>query len=207
MVNFESLLFDLVPWVKEVLIPIKSYNDSNFLRGRTGWVRRGIKNPESIYDHSCKLGLASYYLFNGSKDEVAQGIVHDFAEVIEPDYIPGEICVNEKRRKEKLVMLKLKNILPNGDYWFEMWENYENRQNSGQYISELDKICPAIQAIEYMKIYTENNLEEFYFTSRKKVQTPQLIKLLDDFCLDKNSYSENTYIRYFNELKKINLKF
>ena len=159
MVNFESLLFEVAPWTQEVMQEAKRLNQGSFLRGRTGWIRRDVKNAESIYEHSCKVGLAAYYLF-GTEEAVAQGVVHDFAEIFEEDYIPGEICINDKTERELAVMKQLKDMLPNGDYWFNVWNRFENQIEVGKHIVELDKICPAIQAVDYSKINYSFQIED-----------------------------------------------
>ena len=76
----------------------KTLNNGSFMRGRTGWIRRRIENPESIYEHSCKVGLVAYYLF-GTDEAIAKGIVHDFGEIYEPDYIPWEVNSDDKEKK------------------------------------------------------------------------------------------------------------
>ena len=137
--NYERKLFEVAPWTQEIMQFVKTLNNNSFQRGRTGWIRREIKNPESIYEHSCKLGLAAHYLFE-NKEAVDKAISHDFPELFEPDHIPWEIDQDEKRSKESAVMDRLSSILPNGDYWLNTWNEFENKIANGQQIFELDKI-------------------------------------------------------------------
>lgn len=204
MTTYETQLFKIAPWTEEVMQVAKTLNSGSLLRGRTGWIRRGIENPESIYEHSCKMGLAAHYLF-GTEEAVAKGIVHDFGEIYEPDHIPWEVDATYKREKEFAVMKKLKDMLPNGNFWYSAWEEFENKIGIGQQIFELDKMCPAIQSINYLRKNEGNNLEEFYHYARKKVSTPELIDLLDNLCLG-SCETEDTYQTYFNGLKKIQLE-
>ncbi len=204
MIAYETQLFKIAPWTEEVMQVAKTLNNRNFMRGRTGWIRRGIHNPESIYEHSCKVGLAAYYLF-GTDEAVAKGIVHDFPEIFEKDHIPWEIDAKDKQEREFAVMTKLKNVLPNGEYWYKTWVEFEHRVGVGQHIFELDKMCPAIQAINYLKRNEGDNLEEFYPYARKKICTSQLVDLLDSLCLG-SCQTEDAYETYFNDLERIQLE-
>ena len=155
--NYESQLFEIAPSIREVMLSSKRLNNGSFLRGRTGWIRRGIKNPESIYEHSCKVALAAFYLF-GNNEALELGAIHDFPEIFEVDHIPWEIDNLEKMSREYAVMRKLKEILPNGNHWYNVWDKYETRTGIGELVYELDKICPVIQAIEYLPDYPNNDL-------------------------------------------------
>jgi hypothetical protein len=58
-------------------------------------------------------------------------------------------------------MGKVKNLLPNGSYWYNKWVEFENQIGIDKQINELDKICPSVQAVNYFKEYKNHNLEEF----------------------------------------------
>ena len=202
--DYEKMLFEMAPWVKEVMLISKELNNGYFLRERSGWIKRGIKDVESIYEHSCKVGLASGYLF-GTSEAVAQGVVHDFPEIFAEDYMPGEVDLNVKRKNEIETMKKLKDILPYGDYWLNTWLNFENKIGIGKQINELDKICPVIQAKNYLKENNGLNLEEFYPYARSKLETLSLIKSLDDLWHMEIPENKNAYEVYFEELKNIQI--
>lgn len=202
--NYENMLFKMAPWTKEIMQIAKHLNDGEFMRGRSGWIKRRVQNPESIYEHSCKVGLAAGYLF-GTKEAIAEGVIHDFPEIFEPDHLPGEIDLEDKQAREFEAMKQLKSILPNGNYWLDAWLNFENKIGIGKYINELDKICPVIQAKNYLKNNDGNNLGDFYTTAKAKVKTPSLIKLLDDLWSDGSLRNESAYQSYFKGLDKIQL--
>jgi len=202
MINYEMLLFDVAPWTREVLEISKSLNNKSFMRGRTGWIKKNIDNPESIYEHSCKVALAAHYLFN-SEEAIAQGVIHDFPEIYEPDYLPGEISKEVKKANEYEAMKKISKFLPDGNWWLHTWERNANKEGVGKQLFELDKICPVIQAIDYEKTYKNNNLEEFYPYARKQIETPALINLLDSVYQDEKVHSESAYQRYFEGLQSI----
>ena len=196
--NYESQLFEIAPSIREVMLSSKRLNNGSFLRGRTGWIRRGIKNPESIYEHSCKVALAAFYLF-GNNEALELGAIHDFPEIFEVDHIPWEIDNLEKMSREYAVMRKLKEILPNGNHWYNVWDKYETRTGIGELVYELDKICPVIQAIEYLPDYPNNDLEEFYSYTKKKIRNPKLLTLLDEMWLKREEHTKNVYQGYFDK--------
>jgi 5'-deoxynucleotidase YfbR-like HD superfamily hydrolase len=206
IMDHEKILLEIAPWTKNVLQKVKDLEGGKFMRGRSGWMSRGIKNPESIYEHSCKVALASWYLF-GTRRALAEGLVHDFPEIYTQDYTPGEINPMVKREKEFAVMkMKLSKDLSNGNYWLDSWLKFEYGIGVGKYVKELDKICPVIQAIDYLKEYPNNKLEEFYSSARAKIKTPSLIKLLDRLWSNGVPKNENAYQSYFRELEKIRLR-
>jgi len=199
--NYEAELFKVAPWTKDVMTAAKDLNNSSIMRGRSGWIKRRIENPESIYEHSCKVGLAAHYLL-GSPSAVSIAVVHDLSEIYEKDYLPGEISSEEKRQKEIKSMKKASEQLPNGKLWFGAWMTYEYKAGEGKVIYELDKMCPVIQSIDYLHQGKGENLEEFYLNARNKITTPKLIELLDIFWLGGNRH-KNVYKNYFKTLESI----
>lgn len=204
MLNYEEMLFGVAPYVKDTMLFMKELDKDNpeksLLRGRTGWIMRQIENPESIYEHCCKVGLASYYLFQ-TKHAVCKGVVHDFPENKRFDYIPGQIDKKEKIKLEFSGMLELKDSIPNGKYWNRVYSNF----TKDKVLIELDKICPVIQAIDYSKIYKNHRLEEFYPHARRQLRTSELIELVDMIQNMKIPEGRSAYEYYFEGLKKIKL--
>jgi len=204
--NYEQKLLEVASWLtQDAMRSSKLINGGSFLRARTGWERRGIKNGESIYEHVCKVALAAHYLLK-TPESLDMGFGHDLPELIEFDYIPWEINPNEKKRREHIAMEALRDELPNGDYWYDVWNEFERKDGIAFHIFELDKICPAIQALEYMKVYKNHNLGEFYPYARSKLKTPKLIQLLDEMYFEVQiPMNVNPYEIYFDKLKLITL--
>jgi 5'-deoxynucleotidase YfbR-like HD superfamily hydrolase len=204
--DFEYMLFDIAPWTKELMFAAKNYDGGKFLDGRSGWIERDVVNPETIYDHNCKLAYASYCLFQ-TDEAVAIAVSHELPEIIGPDYIFGTIDAAVKHDEEYRNMLKLRDTLPNGEFWFESWLKYENKEGVGRAISELNKICPAVQAVDYMRASNGHHLEEFYPTARRNIKIQHLVDLLDHICITDITGFESAYMPYFDGLKKLNLEF
>ena len=205
--NFETLLFTEVPEIKDFMLHIKYINDNKVQQGRTGWVMRQIENPETIYEHMCKVNLASYYLLGFLPDEA---IAHELPEGAPNgfDYIPGQITSENKRKKEEEGMKQLVLQIPNGQRWLEAWENYENKKTeTSKIITSLDKICPCIEVLNLRKEYStpNHNLEEFYPYALQRITIPQLTEVLQEMYTTKIPLSINAYQIYFTKLKKLKI--
>jgi 5'-deoxynucleotidase YfbR-like HD superfamily hydrolase len=190
----------IAPYLRDVLNIAKHLNNNSLQRGRSGWVYRKVSNPESIYEHCCKVGLSSYYLF-GDKDYLERGLVHDFPEIFEKDFMPGERDTKIKRELEEVSMNKVSIYLPNGDKWYRRWEEFENDKN----LKELDKACPVIQILDYKKSQDLDILEEFYNYAQNKIKSNFLSNLLEKICSKDLSKYESAYDYYFQRLKEIKI--
>lgn len=72
---------------------------------RTGWVREGIKGPESIADHMYRMAMLSLLSEEDEELDIAKcvqmAVVHDLAEAIVGDIAPSDgISKEEKQRLE-----------------------------------------------------------------------------------------------------------
>ena len=203
MDKYEALLFEIAPWMQETARVIKTVNNSSLLRGRSGWVARDIKNPESIYEHTVKVALAGWYLF-GTGQAVSQGFCHDMPEWASPDYTPGQKSLTEKYTEELGSMERLSAIIPRGPFWLQNWLEFETKEGIAFQMNELDKICPVINCIDLLKTYKTNNLEEFYPYARGKIQTPELVRVIDEMWHE-DIPAGKAYNIYFDKLRKIKL--
>lgn len=61
---------------------------------RTGWVNRGVKNPESIADHTFRMTLMAWFLGRGKNFDLLKlfkmALVHDLCEVYAGDATPHD---------------------------------------------------------------------------------------------------------------------
>ena len=201
---YESQLYLVAPWAKTVMSELKTINNGSFLDPRTGWVRRDIKQSESIFEHTCKLALAAYFLF-GTKDAIDQCIIHDAPEIFTGDEIPWEISASDKFSNEQRAIKNLSQILTDGPYWEHQFNKFESKKGFSEYLTQLDKICPAIQALNYNK-NPENrnkNLEEFYPYALSKLTSPNLMDILNQMHIIEIPDSVDAYSIYFDKLKSM----
>ena len=157
-------------------------------RLRSGWVKRGVKNVESVAEHSWRAGLMAYMLAPEGYDRnkmLLMGCVHDLCEIFDEDYTPLDgITKEEKEKREKKAAAKFLELLPPSqrDEWKSVWEEVEARETKeSKFVKEVEVLEMVFQALEYEK---ENNFEkdltEFLETSRKRITHPVLVAYFNE---------------------------
>ena len=143
---------------------------------RTGWLAKGkILNGESIADHSYSLSalcmVFSDILGLDTEKVMKMCIIHDLAESIIGDIMPGEIPDKEKKMKENKVMKSILFSLPVSvriDY-FGIWKEFLlNGSKEAQLVHKVDKLEMLLQAREYLlQGYPNRYLEQFFKSIEK----------------------------------------
>ncbi|XP_041018716.1 5'-deoxynucleotidase HDDC2 isoform X2 [Juglans microcarpa x Juglans regia] len=137
---------------------------------RTGWVRREIKDPESIADHMYRMGLMALIASDipgVDRDKcIKMAIVHDIAEAIVGDITPSDgISKAEKSRREREALDHMCKLLGGGSRAQEigeLWSEYEeNSSPEAKVVKDLDKVEMVLQALEYENEQGKD-LEEFF---------------------------------------------
>jgi putative hydrolase of HD superfamily len=136
---------------------------------RTGWVKRGIPNPESIGDHTfsstllaCDFARAvgrdpqeiSYFMQNHDQPEVKAGDVSPHCGV----------SAGEKEKREIEAAQYLADLSGN-PLIISMFLEYQDKQTWRAKIgNDADKLDPLTQAIRYARLYPEKReaLEDFW---------------------------------------------
>ncbi|CAA0826894.1 Metal-dependent phosphohydrolase [Striga hermonthica] len=146
---------------------------------RTGWVRRDVKEPESIADHMYRMGLMALISSDipGVNREKCMkiAIVHDIAEAIVGDITPDDgIPKKEKSRREREALKNMCELLGGGERAKEisdLWMEYEeNSSLEAKLVKDFDKVEMILQALEYENEQGKN-LEEFFESTAGKFQT------------------------------------
>jgi len=155
---------------------------------RKGWkVKAGIKNPESVADHTYGLAMLSM-LFSDYKDLDAEkclrmAVLHDLSEVIIGDLLPGES--SNKRNDEDKAMNKLLKILPKNisKRYLQIWEEFRiGKSKEAKLVHELDKLEMVVQALRYgKKGIKKESLQIFFESGKSKIRDDDLVKLFDEF--------------------------
>lgn len=157
---------------------------------RTGWVRRGIPDPESVAEHSFRVAVAALLLDDvRTRAAVADGaperidgarcmrmaMVHDLAEGLVGDLTPHDPTPKaEKHRLEAEAMARIAGCL--GDHAaaeevLALWREYEeNRTVEAHFVKDLDKLEMCLQALEY-ESRSDVDLTEFFDSVRPRLQT------------------------------------
>ncbi|WCJ30181.1 5'-deoxynucleotidase HDDC2 [Euphorbia peplus] len=146
---------------------------------RAGWVKRDVKNPESIADHMYRMGLMALIapdIPGIDRDKcVKMAIVHDIAEAIVGDITPSDgVPKAEKSRQEREAldhMCKLLGGGPRAKEISELWMEYEEASSpEAKIVKDFDKVEMILQALEYEN-EQERDLDEFFQSTAGKFQT------------------------------------
>jgi len=168
---------------------------------RKGWLAKGkILNGESIADHSYSLSalcmVFSDILGLDTEKVMKMCIIHDLAESIIGDIMPGEIPDKEKKMKENKVMKSILFSLPVSvriDY-FGIWKEFLlNGSKEAQLVHKVDKLEMLLQAREYfLQGYPNRYLKQFF-------------KSIEKYCNQEDNQSLYGILGISNMLK--NLKY
>ncbi|XP_058227286.1 uncharacterized protein LOC131335785 isoform X2 [Rhododendron vialii] len=125
---------------------------------RAGWVKRDVRNPESIADHMYRMGLMALIssdLPGVDRDKcIKMAIVHDIAEAIVGDITPSDgVPKQEKSRREQEAIDYMSKLLGGGQRAQEigqLWMEYEeNLSLEAKVVKDFDKVEMILQALEY----------------------------------------------------------
>lgn len=143
---------------------------------RAGWVSRVKVEPaESVADHTftmCAVAMVFSDILRLDTERVVKMVIlHDLAESVVGDYVPGDVSASEKMRQEKEAMEGILSALP-GDVqssYKQIWNEYvENRTDVAQFVHRVDKLEMAMQAGRYAEQGYDRQLLEPFFNSARK---------------------------------------
>ena len=155
--------FDLAGFIKYIL-KLKTVK-------RKGWIYNAkILNAESVADHTfstCVLGMLFSDMLQLDTEKVMKMIlIHDLAESIVGDYIPGEISTSDKLKKENDAMHHILSYLPIdiSSIYDNIWQEYQSGSTKeSQLVKILDKLELLLQADIYLQNgYSKKNLKPFF---------------------------------------------
>jgi putative hydrolase of HD superfamily len=160
---------------------------------RTGWVRRGVKNPETVAEHTLSLKCLAKVLGDFSEEDRKELTdmleIHDWPEAIHGD----EVILNEgdndkyellKRTKFEKEQNALRSICEKiggaGDTIFNLWIRFENSDDAvATFARQLDKYQAVEKALEYEKEQHIPLFREFFDYSKKYITHTVLIEQLE----------------------------
>ncbi|KAK7347643.1 hypothetical protein VNO80_22180 [Phaseolus coccineus] len=146
---------------------------------RTGWVRKDVKNPESIADHMYRMGLMALIASDVPGVDrnkcIKMAIVHDIAEAIVGDITPLDgVSKTEKSQREQAALDHMCKVLGGGSTAkeiTELWMEYESNSSlEAKFVKDLDKVEMILQALEYEDDQGKD-LDEFFQSTAGKFQT------------------------------------
>lgn len=175
---------------------LKFFNDVGKLKKlkRAGWVIRGIKNAESVAEHSYRtaiLGMVFAEKLKLTKKQkfrlIEMALIHDLGEAYVGDIVPEQnIPKKKKYLLEKKAQQKIFANLQNGKYYYQLWLEYEeNKTKVSNILHQLDKLEMVIQALEYQNEHKQKKFDDFIQSAREKIYSKGIKKLLEKLILKK----------------------
>ena len=127
---------------------------------RTGWLRVGVDQPESVAAHSWGVAWLVLVLCPRHVDRgvaIAMAVLHDLAEVRTGDLTPHcGVEPDEKRLLEGRALRSLLRPTPDWHALWELWEEFEgDRSLEARFVRACDKLDLALQA----QLYARDGLE------------------------------------------------
>lgn len=163
------------------------YNAVLRLKGlrRAGWLKRGIKDAESVAAHSYAVALLSMIFADlmglDSKEAMKMALIHDLPEAFIGDLTPSEKeKIGDLGEREVEVIMEIAKVLPSkvSEKLIEAWRGYsEGSSEVARLVRDVDKLEMGLQAISYIKSGYAGAWE-IYESALKEIGSSELRKLL-----------------------------
>lgn len=149
---------------------------------RTGWALKGVKDSESVADHTWRVTLMTSLLAGGTLNKqrlLDMAIVHDLGEILVGDvrWEKGKkILIPErpKREKEEKAVGEIFRGHPKQKYYVSLLEEFtEQKTPESKFLMQVDKLERTLQALEYEKKGTKS-LNEFWESAKKYLDGREL---------------------------------
>jgi len=152
---------------------------------RTGWVEAGVRQPESVADHTFRTSLlCMIYSDLEGLDELKllrMALIHDLPEAIMGDLTPSRKTA-EMEAKEDTAINQILGLLPKKqrEKYMAVWDEYKKRETKeAKALRQLEKLEMALQAKEYEKAGSAGqSLKSFFKSAEETITQPELRKLL-----------------------------
>ena len=142
---------------------------------RTGWVRSGVQEPESVAAHSWGMAVLALHFAPKNLDlakVLAMCIIHDLPEVRVGDLTPHDDITN----KAELEAGAMSELAPE---WLGLFHEYESGlSEEAKFVKQIDKLDMGLQASIYQS-RQELDLSEFTNSARLKITDSNLLRFLE----------------------------
>ncbi len=153
---------------------------------RTGWILKGIKNPESVAEHTWRMGLIIMFLANNNKklDKrklLEMNTIHDLGEIGIGDvkWESGRRIIgsqNIKHKDEIKTLEKLFKNIPHKNRYLNLLKEFNDQKTpEAKFLKLVDKLEMVLQAYDYQKKgYPREVFEEFWENAKKYLEKSSL---------------------------------
>lgn len=158
---------------------------------RTGWVNRGIENPETVQEHTIALMRLAASI-DGLTDQERDGLVamlevHDWPEaklgdeviLTEDDAERARLKASKSEREVVALELICANLGSVGQTILELWHRFESSQDpAAVFARQLDKYQAVERALEYERTQGKPIFKDFCDYSKKFISHPIILGML-----------------------------
>lgn len=161
---------------------LESYNVKEEVR--TGWLFKGVKDPESVASHVW--GVKFLCLLYAEEEDVDEGkavkmaVVQDLPEAKTGDLVSEKHADRYERtdeEKEDLERQAIHELPPENRFEevMDLWEEYQAREtDTAKFVKDMDMIDMCIQALKYEKEgrrSEERSMDEFFEYTEPRLNT------------------------------------
>ena len=153
---------------------------------RTGWVQRGVKDPETVASHSYAVALLSMIIADlrglDTLDAVRMALIHDLAESAIGDLTPEmKAGLKDLEERERRFFQDLVKLVPRelAETYLNSWERFSRGEDEvSRLVREVDKLERGLQAVRYLREgYGE--VREIYESALSELKDPELRRVLE----------------------------
>ena len=150
---------------------------------RKGWiVKAGIKQPESVADHSFVTALIAMVVGDNSELDtekmIRMALLHDLAESIIGDLIPGENPSKKELENQAIESLMSELSGEMRSLYEALWNEFiTNKSDEAIMVHQIDKFEMGIQAAQYLSLGRNEILQRFMQTAEDALDDHQLLNL------------------------------
>lgn len=159
---------------------------------RTGWVDRGVENPESVKEHTEALIVLATELSELLTPEETDGLiemleVHDWPEAIHGDEVILELEPDDRKvlkeakfENERRALQTICDDLPNGKEIMDLWLRFETSDDPAAVFGrQLDKYQAVEKALEFEEEQGIKLFDEFLMYSINFIDHPVLLERIE----------------------------
>ncbi len=167
---------------------------------RTGWVMRGVENPESVKEHTEALMVLAKDLTPLLSKAESEGLlemleVHDWPEALYGDEVILELRPEERKAlkdvkfaNEQKALAEICAELPNGDEIMSLWLRFENSNDPAAVFGrQLDKYQALEKSLEYEQVQGISLFDEFLTYTINFIDHPVLLARIDNLKMKRRS--------------------
>jgi putative hydrolase of HD superfamily len=157
------------------------------VRARTGWRRKDVKEPESIAAHMYRMALAALALpiddVNVRLRTAAIALIHDVAESVVGDLVPGAMAPDAKHAAEAAALRDMVSTLaPSAAaHVLELHDAYEAMDSrEARLVKDLDRLDMLLTALFYETREPHLDLSDFWASCEGKFKTDEVKPLAEE---------------------------